>query len=114
MPTGKPLFANGYANKFCTTFEKNRLVSANVCLKIRNLVTKERGGEAGLKLLFLCAWEQIFEAIPQLVINGRYISRQEETPIVSLLSAVASGVSILIFFVTLPCKVTAFGNSISN
>ena len=106
MPIGKPFLQMDMQitknETFYATFERNLLVSANLCLKTKNLVTKENGRSK--TLIFLSAWEQLFEAIPQLVINGYYISRQEETPILSILSAVASGVSILFFFVTLPCK----------
>ena len=90
LPIGKPFLQN---ETFCATFEKTRLVSANLCqLKCRKL------------LLILTACEQLFEAIPQLVINGCYISRQEGIPVLSILSAITSGGSILLFFLTLPCK----------
>ena len=67
----------------------------------------KRSNFAGYALLSLSAWKFILEAIPQLVINWCYISRQEEIPILSILSAVASGGSILFFFVTLSCKLKA-------
>ena len=67
----------------------------------------KRSNFAGYALFTLSAWKFILESKRSLVINGCYISRQEEIPILSILSAVASGGSILFFFVTLSCKLKA-------